>query len=123
MNANLWKIHDLEKVGDDPDLLAQFAVVGAFLKSADLEGGESVERDGRHGDIVLREMRDLELLLSENKIRKGRDTHEMAILLDGVSGAGAGFYRCPPSSLFEIKAGCRIYAQGTKIYVCRPADF
>jgi hypothetical protein len=70
MNANLWKIHDLEKVGDDLDLLAQFAVVSAFLKSADLEGSESVERDGRHGDIVLREMRDLELLLSENKIRK-----------------------------------------------------
>lgn len=59
MNADLWKIHDLEKVGDDLDLPAQFAVMSAFLKTADLEGREFVERDGRHVDIVLREMRDL----------------------------------------------------------------
>jgi hypothetical protein len=52
MNTDLWKIHDLEKVGVDLDFLAQLAVVSAFLKSADLEGSEFVERDGRHGDVV-----------------------------------------------------------------------
>jgi predicted phosphohydrolase len=57
MNADLWKVHNLKEVGNDLDLPSQLPGMRAFLKSANLERSQFVERNSRHGDCVLNEMR------------------------------------------------------------------
>jgi len=42
MNANLRKVGDLEEVGRDLDLLAQFARMRTLLESAELNASELV---------------------------------------------------------------------------------
>jgi hypothetical protein len=53
IDADLWKILYLEEIGHDLDLLAQLAVVSAFLETADLHRSEFAERDGGHGRMTV----------------------------------------------------------------------